>query len=77
VRLTTHNGTHLDAPWHFHSTMNHGERAITIDEVPLEWCFQPAVKLDLRDRPRQQVAAHAPQAGGVGGLITTLTRRPG
>ncbi len=41
VKLTTHNGTHLDAPWHFHSTMNKGERSITIDEVPLEWCFQP------------------------------------
>ena len=51
VRLTTHNGTHLDAPWHFHSTMNKGERSITIDEVPLEWCFQPGVKLDFRDRP--------------------------
>ena len=43
----THNGTHLDAPYHFHSTMNKGERAITIDEVPLEWCFQPAIKLDF------------------------------
>jgi len=49
VELITHNGTHLDAPYHFHSTMNHGERAITIDEVPLEWCFQPGVKLDFRD----------------------------
>ncbi|HWS63340.1 MAG TPA: cyclase family protein [Steroidobacteraceae bacterium] len=48
VQLITHNGTHLDAPYHFASTMNHGERAITIDEVPLEWCFQPAVKLDFR-----------------------------
>jgi kynurenine formamidase len=48
VRLMTHNGTHLDAPYHFHSTMNRGERAITIDEVPLEWCFQPGVKLDFR-----------------------------
>lgn len=48
VELITHNGTHLDAPWHFHSTMNKGERAIAIDEVPLEWCFQPAVKLDFR-----------------------------
>jgi kynurenine formamidase len=52
VRLSTHNGTHLDAPYHFHSTMNHaggeGERAITIDEVPLEWCFKPGVKLDFR-----------------------------
>ena len=24
IRLTTHNGTHLDAPWHFASTMDHG-----------------------------------------------------
>ena len=31
IRLMTHNGTHLDAPYHFHSTMNRGERAITID----------------------------------------------
>jgi kynurenine formamidase len=47
IELITHNGTHLDAPYHFASTMNKGERAITIDEVPLEWCFQPGVKLDF------------------------------
>jgi kynurenine formamidase len=51
IELITHNGTHLDAPYHFASTMNRGERAITIDEVPLEWCFQPGVKLDLRHFP--------------------------
>src|SRR2546430_517105 len=50
IRLMTHNGTHLDAPYHFASTMNRGERAITIDEVPLDWCFQPGVKLDFRAR---------------------------
>jgi len=48
IELITHNGTHLDAPYHYASTMNKGERAITIDEVPLEWCFQPGVKLDFR-----------------------------
>lgn len=48
VQLITHNGTHLDAPYHFASTMNGGERASTIDEVPLDWCFQPGVKLDFR-----------------------------
>ena len=47
INLVTHNGTHLDAPYHFHSTMNKGERAITIDEVPLDWCFRPGVKLDF------------------------------
>lgn len=55
VRLSTHNGTHLDAPYHFHSTMNkalgQAERATTIDEVSLEWCFQPGVKLDFRHLP--------------------------
>ena len=48
LRIATHNGTHLDAPYHHHSTMNRGERAITIDEVPLEWCMNPGVKLDFR-----------------------------
>jgi kynurenine formamidase len=48
VTISTHNGTHLDAPWHYHPTMNRGERAITIDEVPLDWCFRPGVKLDFR-----------------------------
>lgn len=51
VRFTTHNGTHLDAPWHYHPTMDGGKRAITIDEVPLDWCYRPAVKLDFRHVP--------------------------
>jgi kynurenine formamidase len=51
VRLTTHCGTHMDAPYHYASTMDNGQRAITIDEVPLEWCFQPGVKLDFRALP--------------------------
>jgi kynurenine formamidase len=48
VNLSTHNGTHLDAPWHYHPTMDRGKPAMRIDEVPLEWCFQPGVKLDFR-----------------------------
>ncbi|MEG3179078.1 cyclase family protein [Sphingomonas sp. LT1P40] len=51
IDLITHNGTHLDAPYHFASTMDRGERAITIDEVPLDWCFQPGVKLDFTALP--------------------------
>ncbi len=54
VTLLTHSGTHLDAPWHYHPTMNHrlkpgGEPAATIDQVPLDWCFGPGVKLDFRE----------------------------
>lgn len=51
VELITHNGTHLDAPYHYASTMDKGARSSTIDEVPLEWCFQPGVKLDFRHFP--------------------------
>jgi len=57
VQLNTHNGTHLDAPWHFHPTMNEGERSLTIDEVPLDWCFQRAVKLDFRHLPNGHVVS--------------------
>lgn len=59
LTIYTHNGTHLDAPYHYHSTMDGGERAITIDEVPLEWCFAPGVKLDFRDAPDGHVVSAA------------------
>ncbi len=36
VNLATHAGTHLDAPWHYHPTMSKGQKALTIDEIPLE-----------------------------------------
>lgn len=50
-RITTHNGTHMDAPWHYHPTMDGGKPAITIDQVPLDWCFGRGVKLDFRHLP--------------------------
>jgi len=59
INLTTHNGTHLDAPYHFASTMNNGERAATIDEIPLDWCFRPGVKLDFRHFENGYVATAA------------------
>ena len=51
VKLTTHSGTHLDAPWHYHPTMNEGEPARTIDEIPLEWCISDGVMLDFSNCP--------------------------
>lgn len=48
VAISTHNGTHVDAPWHYHATMDHGARATTIDEAPLHLFYQPGVKLDFR-----------------------------
>jgi len=59
LNISTHNGTHMDAPYHHHSTMSNGERAITIDEVPLEWCMNPGVKLDFRTLPDGHVVSAA------------------
>jgi kynurenine formamidase len=59
VQLTTHNGTHMDAPMHFHSKSIDGKRMMSIDEVPLEWFFRPAVKLDLRHLPDGHVVSAA------------------
>ena len=50
ITLTTHSGTHLDAPYHYHPTMDKGQRAVTIDEIPLDWCFNDGVLLDFRNK---------------------------
>ena len=49
LRFGTHNSTHVDAPWHYNSTVA-GERAQTIDELPLEWFHAPGVVLDFSAR---------------------------
>lgn len=50
IHLTTHSGTHLDAPYHYHPKMSNGQRAITIDEVPLDWCYSDGVVLDFSQK---------------------------
>lgn len=47
VELSTHNGTHLDAPYHYSATMDKGKPSYTIDQVPLDWCFRAGIKLDF------------------------------
>jgi kynurenine formamidase len=46
TRFGTHNSTHVDAPWHYNSTIR-GERAQTIDELPLDWFLGDGVVLDM------------------------------
>jgi kynurenine formamidase len=46
THLGTHNSTHVDAPWHYNSTVG-GKPALKIDELPLEWFFAPGVCLDF------------------------------
>ena len=45
----THSSTHVDAPWHYNSTVG-GEPAETIDQLPLEWFFSDGVVLDMTSK---------------------------
>jgi kynurenine formamidase len=49
TRFGTHNSTHVDAPYHYNSTIA-GRPAETIDQLPLDWFFRPGVVLDFHDR---------------------------
>jgi kynurenine formamidase len=60
LQLSTHSGSHMDAPWHFHATTNNGaRRAPTIDEAPLDLFMRPGVKLDFRSFADGYVATKA------------------
>lgn len=63
VSLGTHNVTHVDAPWHYNSTIQ-GVPARTIDELPLEWFFAPGVVLDMtaKEEGDPMTAAEAERA---------------
>jgi kynurenine formamidase len=46
LRFGTHNSTHVDAPYHYNSTIG-GRPAKTIDELELAWFHAPGVVLDF------------------------------
>ncbi len=54
TRLGTHNSTHVDAPWHYNSTIG-GEPAQTIEQLPLEWFVNPGVVLNFDGRADGEV----------------------
>lgn len=49
LSIGTHSVTHLDAPYHYNSTIQ-GRPSETIDELPLAWFFAPGVVVDALDR---------------------------
>lgn len=49
IRLTSHSGTHVDAPLHYGPTcMNKPARSI--DEIPLDWFFGQSLVLDCSEQ---------------------------
>jgi kynurenine formamidase len=49
TKLGTHSVTHVDAPWHYNSIIQ-GQKAATIDELPLEWFFADGLVFDMAGR---------------------------
>lgn len=56
LTLTTHTGTHVDAPSHYGSKPAYGV-ASHIDQMPLDWFLRPGMVLDLTDTPVGVVGA--------------------
>jgi kynurenine formamidase len=44
--LGVHASTHIDAPWHYGPTVA-GEKAKTVDEIPLDWCYGSGVLINM------------------------------
>jgi kynurenine formamidase len=52
VTLTTHSGTHVDAPYHYHPSPA-GVTPRTIERVPFRWCMGDGVVLHLAHIDRE------------------------
>lgn len=54
ITLSTHSGTHMDAPWHFSpiqdKELGKPRKSLTIDEFPLEWGIGSLIILDCTDK---------------------------
>ncbi|MGW8957039.1 cyclase family protein [Paenibacillus sp. NPDC055715] len=52
--LSVHCGTHLDAPYHY-GPYCEGSASLTIDQIPLEWCYSTGVVLDMSHKKSGEV----------------------
>jgi cyclase len=66
LTLTTHTGTHVDAPSHYGSTASYGTPR-HIDQMPLDWFLGPGCVLDATAEP-----VGALDAGWVAGALERI-----
>ena len=50
-KLTTHTGTHVDAPYHYGWHSNAQKPPRTVTDIPLSWCYADGVLLDFSNEP--------------------------
>ncbi len=46
AKMGVHATTHIDAPWHYSPKCN-GKLSKTVDEIPLEWCYNHGLVIDM------------------------------
>jgi kynurenine formamidase len=57
VYSSVHSGTHIDYSYHYGSK-SEGRPSKTADQIPLEWCYQDGVKINLtHKKPDQLITA--------------------
>ncbi len=64
TRFGTHNSTHVDAPYHYNSTIQ-GRRAQTIDELPLELFLAPGLVVDFTSKEDGEEVSAAEMAAAI------------
>jgi cyclase len=67
VTLTSHTGTHVDAPLHY-GRLCAGRPAKSVDALPLEWFFAPGVLLRFDAAPELGSVSHCEMADALGAL---------
>jgi len=71
VYSSVHSGTHLDYSYHYGSK-SEGRDSKTTDQIPLEWCHQDGVKIDLRHKTSDQVITAQDIKDGLNRIKYTL-----
>jgi kynurenine formamidase len=50
THMGVHSTTHIDAPWHYGPKLSDGGDPAAIHEMPLDLCFGPGIKFDMRHK---------------------------
>lgn len=74
LSIGTHAATHVDAPWHYNSTIQDAPAA-TIDELPVDRFFGPGVVVDARHKADGDVVTMQEMQEGIAAAGHDL--RPG
>lgn len=64
VHAPVHVGTHLDYSFHY-GTLSEGRASKTAEDIPLEYCMQNGVKLDMRHKKPNEVVTAEDIASGL------------